>query len=353
MATVNLHLTYKEPLAKAFEYSSQLGGKTSTEYSWAGVNEIILTSIVTDPLTNYNRAASAGRYGTPSEVTDEQQSMVLDRDRSYTKTVDKGNYQESNFIKTGAAVTKAYMDERVAPELEKYFYEKMIRFAGKTITMAAAPTTATIIDMLTDIETYFEDHRVPKTDRFVSVPYKYIAMFRAALRNCDTITDRLLLKGIVGDFGTLHIIGIAETDIPANCFAVAWQKGSAVYPKTINDCKVSNDVPGISGMLVEARFRYGAFVVGKRCDGVVAVVLNGKKASATVSITSHAATITPSNAGDVFYTLDGSDPRYSRTAVKWTSGTVTTTSKQTIKVAVFNKTDWTYFSGDVVSATDP
>lgn len=352
MPTVNLHDKYRNRLTNAFEYTSQLGGKTSSEYEWKGVNSIKLTSLVTDPLTDYNRAASAGRYGTPSEVGDELQIMTLDKDRSYTKTVDKGNYQEASFLKTGASVVSAYMNEQVSPELEQYFYKRMLTYAGQVLTISAAPTSSTVIGMLTDIETAFDDKRVPKTERYVAVPHKYIACFRQALTNCDDITDKLLLKGIVGNFGSLHILGVSENDIPANCFAIAWQKSCAVFPKTIDDCKVSHDVPGISGMLVEARFRYGAFVVGKRSAGVIAVVLNGKKASASISISTHAATITASNAGAVYYTLDGTDPRYSSTAVKWTSGTVATTAGTTIKVAVFNKADWSYFSGDVASATD-
>lgn len=352
MPTVNLHDKYRNRLTNAFEYTSQLGGKTSTEYEWKGVNSIKITSLVTDALTDYNRAASAGRYGTASEVQDEYQVLTLDKDRSYTKTVDKGNYQEANFLKTGAAVVSAYMNEQVAPELEKYFYKRLLRYAGKTMTMAAAPTTSTVIGMLADIETEFDDKRVPKTERFVAVPHKYIALFRQALTNCDDITDRLLLKGIVGNFGSLHILGVSSDDIPANCFAIAWQKSCVTFPKTIDDCKVSHDVPGISGMLVEARFRYGAFVIGKRCAGVLAVVLNGKKASASVAIATHAATLTISNAGDVYYTLDGTDPRYSPSATKWSSGTVTTTAGQTIKVVAFHKNDWTYFDSDIASATD-
>lgn len=348
MPTVNLHKSYKEPLAKAFEYSSNLGGKTSSEYSWKGVNEIFITSIITDPLTDYNRAASSGRYGTPSEVNDWMQSMILDKDRSFTKTVDKGNYQEANYLKTGAAVTKAYMDEQVSPELERYFYKRMALCAGKTLTISAAPTDSTIIGMLTDIETYFEDHRVPKTDRFVAVPYKYIAALRQALKNCDTITDRLLLKGIVGDFGTLHIIGVAEADIPANCYAVAWQKNSAVYPKTIDDCKVSQDVPGISGLLIEGRFRFGAFVVGKKADGVVTVVKTSNKCTTSVSA---AKAITAGNASHVLYTTDGSDPRYSTTATKVaTSGAITASSGAVLKYCGI-KEDLTYFPSDVGTVT--
>lgn len=273
---INLAKKYSNKLAEAFEYSNPLAGKFSDEYKFTGVNTVIVTSIVTEALTDYSRTAAAGRYGTNSELQDDIQTMVLQRDRSFSKTVDKGNYIEQEFVKTGAKVVKAYMNEQVGPEVVRFTLGELATNAGTKITKSAVPTKDTILGMLTEIEVAMDDDHVPVTERYIAIANKYVAMLRLSLTNCDDITDQLLLKGIVGKFGSLHVIGVSEADLPTNIWAIAWQKSCAIKPQTIDDCKVTNDPVGISGMVVEGRFRYGAFVIEKRKKGVVTL---GKSSS--------------------------------------------------------------------------
>lgn len=274
MATVNLHTNYKQPLVQAFEYSSILAGKSTDLYSWKGSNAIVLTDIVTDALNDYDRTTSANRYGTPSEVADQQQILTLQKDRSFSKTVDKGNYQEADYLKTGAAVVKAYMNEQVSPEMEKFALGEFATNAGTKLSVAT-PTASTILNMVLSIEAEMDDARAPKQNRFCAMPHAYVAMLRQSLTNCDGITDKMLIKGIVGKIGTLHILGVSSADMPTDTYAIAWQKKCVAVPKTIEDAKVSKDVPGVSGILIEGRFRYGAFVVNKLAKGVVTAIKKG------------------------------------------------------------------------------
>ena len=45
MGTVNLHVNYKQPLVEAFEHTSVLTGKSTTEFDWRGNSAIVLTDI--------------------------------------------------------------------------------------------------------------------------------------------------------------------------------------------------------------------------------------------------------------------------------------------------------------------
>lgn len=311
MAVVHLHEKYNKSLIQAFDFSTNLTGKTSNQFEWAGVDTIILTDINSIPLNDYDRTAPGNRYGTPTEITDNQQAMKLQWDRSYPAVVDKGNYKEGNELKTGAAIVKAQMNEQVGPEMEKNAYNEWAKFAG-TVVGASAPTKSTILDQLLSIETKMDDERVPKPNRFVAVKNEYVGMIRSSLLSLDNVTDRMLIRGIVGKIGSLHIIGASAHDVPANVHMLAWQKNSVVLPKTIMDSKVSYDIPGISGMIVEGRYRYGAFVVGKRASGVYTLCASSAK-TANPKISGN--TISCDTAGAViYYTTDGSDPRYSRSA---------------------------------------
>ena len=131
----------------------------------------------------------------------------------------------------------------------------------------------------------------------------------------DTITDKLLLKGVVGDFGTLHLVGVPDTDLPASVYMIATHKNAVVYPVQIKDVKLHVDPPGYSGNLMEFRHIYDAFVIGTKKDGCV-VVCDAAKVVATPVITKGGSTTTIAITGDgtIKYTTDGSDPRFSNSA---------------------------------------
>ena len=76
----------------------------------------------------------------------------------------------------------------------------------------------------------------------------------------------------------------------------------------ISSPKLSISAERIDGAILQGHFYYDGFVIGRRCDGVVVVVDKGLK-SAAPAISGN--TITGS--GTVYYTTDGSDPRYSAT----------------------------------------
>ena len=116
---INLMHKYSGKLVKALEYANVLSGKVSTDFEWNGVKGIYLTSVKTEPLTDYNRATTGNRFGTQKEVNDEQQYLELQKDRSVPLTIDKGNYQEGMLLKKAGAVIADEMNEQVKPELEQ------------------------------------------------------------------------------------------------------------------------------------------------------------------------------------------------------------------------------------------
>lgn len=327
---INLVQKYHDKLVKALEYASNLAGKTTNEYKLDGGEGIYLTSMDAISLNNYSKTATSNRYGTPAEVQDSQQYIGWDYDKSYSATVDKANYQDGGYMKTAGVVIEEQNNEVVAPFIEQNFYAKLLAKCGKSIT-GSAPSASTIMGRITAIEAAMRNARIPKTDRYLAIGTSNLQLIRQSLTNCDNITDKLLMKGIVGKIGTLNVIEVADDDLPANVYMIAWWKKSVVLAFDIKEAKVHQDPPGINGALIEFRVRGVADVVGKHCNGVV-VDLNTSYKQAAGS-TSAAGAITVGSSSDyTLYTLDGSDPRYSKTAVKITSGTTPThTAGDTIK----------------------
>lgn len=330
---------YRGKLTEALDYVNVLSGKTSPEYEWNGVKGIYLTSVKTVPLTDYNRNTTGNRFGGQNEVQDEQQYLELQKDRSVALTIDKGNFKEGMMLKTAGAVIKAEMNEQVKPELEQFALNEWAKNAGQYGVITDATDGAkTLVDLMT-IEAAFKNARIPANERFVAVDANLFPLIRSALTNLDNVTDRMMFKGVVGRIGTLNIIEVPHGDMPTNCYALAWWKRAVVNPQTITDADVHDKPENLSGVLINMRYRYGAFVVGKYANGVYALTAASQRATAIAAST--ARVINP-NGKTVKYTVDGTDPRYSKSAVTITgSSNVTVPSTDapvgsTIKTVVYD-----------------
>lgn len=311
---INLLELHAKPLDTMYTSESYIKGKTSNQWSWDGAKTVKIESIITQPPQDYNRTAAANRYGTPKELQDALDIHTIRRDRSVSMVVDKGNNVQNGHLKEAGKVMKQEMQEQFVPESDRYALQEWAANAGYAIG-AAEPTKDTIIEQLVAVETRFANKHVPRTDRYVYIGNKYVGMLRQSLKECDTITDKLLLKGVVGDFGTLHLVGVPDTDLPAGVYMIATHKNAVVYPVQIKDAKLHIDPPGISGNLMEFRHIYDAFVIGTKKDGCV-VVCDAEKVVATPVITKGGSTTTIAitGTGTIKYTTDGSDPRFSNSA---------------------------------------
>ena len=98
------------------------------------------------------------------------------------------------------------------------------------------------------------------------------------------------------------------------------QKKAILRPKKLFEYNIHQDPPGISGNLVEFRMMYDAFVLDAVADAVCVVTANASIIAPNVTIAddsgNSAATIKGTGYDKIFYTVDGTDPRSSGTAVE-------------------------------------
>lgn len=332
---VNLMEIQPKRLAEELEYASVISGKTSKAFTFDGGDRMKILSLVPQALNSYNRSASSNRYGTPAEQQDAVQYLYLDRDYGYSIPVDKGNFIEGNYLKTAAAVFKNQLNAVVAPDIEKDFFARICFNAGKINASATAISASNVMGRILAAEAAMRNARMPKDSRFVAVPTTILQLIRQALTNCDGITDKLLMQGIVGRIGTLMVLEIADTDVPTGVNFVAWHKSSVVFEKTIDEVIAHKNPQGISGTLSEGRFRWGGGIVGQYAGGAYVDCVNTSQQAAPSIAVSGAITV-GSSSDYTLYTTDGSDPRYSGTAVKITSGTTPAhTAGDTIKAVSY------------------
>lgn len=354
MAFINLVHSYAKAVLERFAHESVTDSAFSKEFDveFHGVKSVTFHSIGTAPVNDYTRSGS-NRYGNPDELDDFVQEFTMTQDKSSTWTIDKGNNKEQYNIKSAAKSLARQMDEVYTPMIDKYRFSKWADGAGQ-VAGVATPTKSTIVGMMLDADLALDEAGVPENGRTFYVPtdmYKFI-ITSDEFTHADEFMLKAYGKGVVGELFGRPVKKIPRGYLPTGVYFMEVYKGSAISPVKLNEYHIHTDPPGISGDLVEMRMMYDAFVIGTRANGIyVAAGTANVQATPTISLSSGVATITSSGATKILYTLDGSDPRYSKNALVYNgSAKPELEAGQTIKAAALNDSKFTSGVAESVNA---
>ena len=332
---INLASKFSGKIAEKFTKESHVKGNTSEEYDFTGVKTINIYTPVTVPLGNYDRTATSNRFGTPTEMQDTVQEMVLTQEPSFSITIDKGNNADQMNIKPAMSMLGAQIREQVVPFMDKYALKQWSNAAGTRKSISTAPTKSTIVGSVFDGATALDNALCPAENRYLYVGATQYNLLRQSneFLAVDTLAEKALTKGYVGMIADMKVIKVPDSFIPDDTYFLITYKKSVMLPNKIKTARVLTEVPGIDGALLEGRNYFDAFVIGARAGGVYAAVKSSAAvADPEVSIASNKATVTAVSGVTFYYTLDDSDPRYSKSAQIY-SAAVDMKSKETIKVA--------------------
>lgn len=347
MAVIHFPEKYRQSLlegfAKASETDSLFSHELDTEFS--GVRTVHVTNLKTYPLQDYDRTVRVGagsRYGETSEVGDEVQTFEMTQDRALSLSVDKGNNAEQFNMKKAGAIMKAEREEHIIPEIDRYRMEQWAKGAGVHYALPAAPSKENIVGEIIKMHNDMLDAGVP--DKVVLViNRKYLPMLKLSSEwvGLDSLGGKTLPKGTLGEFDGMAVKPMSSARFPKDAAWMLIFKGSVISPMKIKDFKAHTDPPGLSGDLLEFRMIYDAFVLGKKAGGVAVACLPGTVAAdPVITLKSGSATVTCATAGaDVYYTLDGSDPRYNPEAMAY-SAAVTVGAGETLKAYAAKEGLW-------------
>ncbi len=316
---INLATKYAEKIANMYTLGSLVADKASKEWDFSGVKSVKIYTPQTVEPVDYQRNGT-NRYGTPAEMADVVQELSMRQDKSFSLIIDKGNNSEQAMAKNAGKMLKLQTDERMVPMVDKYALAQFVKNAG-TVKGIAKPTKTTIISAISDAAQALDDARVPQKDRFLYLSGEMYALVRTSgeFLGLDNLGEKALAKGIVGEIFGAQIVKVPTDYLPKNTFFVLTHKNAVIVPYKIRDAKLHQDPPGISGALLEGRSNFDAFVVGARSGGVYAAVLEGEVTEVpSITVSGGKASITCGSEGaEIYYTTDGTDPRYSDSAVKY------------------------------------
>lgn len=270
---INLATKFLPYVDEKFSTESKKSLLTNQDFDWTGAHTVKVYKISTSSMNDYNRNTPEGmtgsRYGIIKDLDATTEEFTLRKDRSFTFAIDKLDSDETVQNLQAASALERQIREVVIPEVDSYVYNVMCTNAGTKAT-AKALTKTNIYDEILAGNQVLDDSDVPETGRVLLVtPAIY-----AVMKQCKDITmetdigNDMRLKGVIAMLDGCTVIKVPSSRLPEKFGFMIAHPVATVAPTKLEDYKIHEDPPGISGSLVEGRIDYDAFVLDNKTKAI-------------------------------------------------------------------------------------
>lgn len=267
---VNYAEKYSPNVDERFKLGSLTAGIVNNNYDWIGVETVKVFSIPTVAMNDYS-LTGASRYGTPSELGNEEQEMKIAEDRSFTFTIDRKSYDDTMMTMEAGRALRRQIDEVVIPEVDTYRIGKLVSGADTShVLKTTAVTKANAYEMFLSVQELLDDDKVPQGGRIcLCTPgyYKLLKLDENFIKKGD-MAQQIALSGLVGEVDGVPVVKAPTSYFPANTNFVITNPLVMPAPVKLTEYKIHTDAPGISGWLVEGRIRYDAFILSQKKNAI-------------------------------------------------------------------------------------
>lgn len=267
---INLAAKFEEKTSDLLVAKRKTKGMTNQDWSWDGVDTIKVYTLTDPTIGNYN-PSGANRYGEPTEVEDTLQTWQVTRDRAWTKTIDKSNFQDAMMVKKPGKYLAQVTKNKMVPEIDAYILST-INTAGETagredIATDAATTASNAWTDFLLINADITDNEAPEEGRVAAMTasyYNFLKQGGFVLDSDSAYRDRK--SGSLGTVDGVEVVIVPSTRMPSNTNLIITHPSVTVAPEKLVDYTLHKNAPGISGDLLEYRHRYDAFVDTNKTD---------------------------------------------------------------------------------------
>ena len=274
MATsIDLTTKFLPYVDEMFSAESKKSLLTNQDYSWDGAHMIKIYKVGTTTMNDYGRSGPAegnwSRYGSVSSLNATTESMTLTKDRSFTFAIDKLDENETQAQLAAASALARQQREVVIPEIDSYVYNVMCTGAGTKPT-ALALSKANVYEEILKGSEALDTALVPETGRVLVVTpavYTMMKMSTDIIMETDIGSD-LRTKGVISMLDGLSVVKVPAVRLPEKFGFMIAHPCATVAPTKLDEYKVHDCPPGISGSLVEGRICYDAFVLDNKKLGI-------------------------------------------------------------------------------------
>ena len=273
MATINLVEKFLPLVDEKFTSESKKSLLTNNDFDWNGAHTVKVYKVSTSGMNDYDRNAENkdnwSRFGPVAGLDAVTEEFTLKKDRSFTFAIDKLDSDETNQQLQAASALERQMREVVIPEVDTYTYGVMCENAG--IKPEAIDLTADIIcNEIFKANAALDNAEVPETGRIIVVtPDTYLMMKQSSEIFLHTdIAEDMRLKGVIAQLDGAKVIKVPANRLPEGFGFMIAHPVATVAPTKLEDYRVHEDPPGISGSLVEGRICYDAFVLENKKNAI-------------------------------------------------------------------------------------
>lgn len=270
---INLVTKFQPYTDEQFSTESKKALVTNQDLTWTGAHTIKVYKIGTSAMNDYGRRGPAdgnwSRFGPVAGLNATTEEMTLKKDRSFTFAIDKLDTDETAAQLAAASALARQNREVVIPEVDTYTFRVMCANAGQKPDAVKLTATNLYGEILAASQA-LDDAEVPETGRVLVVtPATY-----ALMKKCKDITmetdvgNDLRLKGVIGILDGMNVQKFPANRLPAGFGFMVAHPCATVAPTKLEDFRVHEDPPGISGSLVEGRICYDAFVLDNKAKAI-------------------------------------------------------------------------------------
>lgn len=267
MATINYATKYSPIVDDKFAINSLTSALGSTDYDWVGVKTVAVYSIPDVELEDYDMTAT-DRYGTAGELEDDVQEMTISQDKSFTFTIDRANYDDTMMTKEAGKRLAVMLQNVVIPAVDKYRIGSWVTNAGNTYSQTVTKENA--YDSFLEVQAMLDDDSVPTGNRVCICTaqfYKKIKEDDSFIKQSD-LGQTVAFNGQVGEIDGVPVIKAPTGYFPTGAEFIIVNTIATVNPVKLQDYKIHDNPPGISGWKVEFRIRHDSFVLNNKANGV-------------------------------------------------------------------------------------
>lgn len=246
---------------------------TNQDFNWTGAHTVKVYKVSTSQMNDYKRNPAAGftgsRYGEIKDLDATTEEFTLKKDRSFTFAIDKLDTDETNQQLQGASALARQQREKVVPEVDTYVYGVMTSEAGHK-PAAVSLTSENVYTKIIEANNALDNAEVPETGRIIVVtPDTYLLMKQCRDITMETdIGNDMRLRGVVSNLDGALVIKVPSSRLSDGFGFMIAHPCATVAPVKLEEYKIHQDPPGISGALVEGRICYDAFVLENKAKAI-------------------------------------------------------------------------------------
>lgn len=265
---INLVTKFLPYVDEIFKNESKRSLLTNQDFDWTGAHTVKVYKVTTSTMNDYDRAGTGennSRYGAVAALGATTEEFTLTKDRSFTFAIDKLDVDETAQQVQASSALARQQREVIIPEVDTYVYNVMCTKAGNK-PAASALTAENIYDEILKASQALDEAEVPETQRVLLVtPATYKLMKQSSDITMETdIGEDMRLKGVISNLDGANVIKVPASRLPEKFGFLLVHPSATVSPVKLEEYKVHEDPPGISGSLVEGRICYDAFVLDNK-----------------------------------------------------------------------------------------